>query len=248
MKKIVIILSYLFFISCSNSDNETITTNQVPFETFKFTVAEDYENFNDLYSQEYFLNENGKVYSETFTNIINPQHNYVSTFIYNDEGKVISEHKNGQLFRYIKWNGNFAELFNNQNQKISDFTFENDNLIEYNFVFSDGTIETYNYSYDVNNNVIAIARQNEIYVEYLNYDITLINPMNTIKSIGILRLYYNPLFKNFFETEKAYPYVGDDFLTPLTFYNYHKVLDINNRITSITDDKTAIYKTKFEYD
>ena len=50
-----------------------------------------------------------------------------------------------------------------------------------------------------------------------------------------------------FETKKAYPYDGDDFSIPLTYYQFQYILDEDNRVTAITDDETSIYKTYFEY-
>jgi opacity protein-like surface antigen len=247
MKKTLILSSFILLISCNKDAEFVQNTNQVSINSLKYIASEDYGNFNDIHSQEYTFDVNGKVLSETFTNIANPQYNYTSTFEYNSQGKLITEIKNSQVFRHIIWNGNFAELYNNQNQKISDFTFNNDNLIEYNSGFINGNIENHRYNYDITNNVVSEEKQNVVFVEYLNYDTSLANPMNLIKSIGILRLYYKPYFKNFFETEKAYPYNGIDYMFPLTYYGYQKTVDANNRINSITDDKTLIYITKFEY-
>ena len=239
--------SSILLFNCSKNEEIIQKTNQVSLNSFKYIVAEDYSSFNDLYSQEYTFDTNGKVLTETFNNNLNPQYNYTSTFEYNIQGKLINEKKNNQIFRYLLWNGNFVELYNNLNQKISDFTFNNNNLIEYNSGFISGNIVNHKYNYDSNNNVVSEEKQNEVFVEYLNYNVNIENPMNLIKSIGILRLDYKPYFKNFFETEKAYPYNGTDYIFPLTFYGYQKTLDSNNRINTMTDDKTLIYKTKFEY-
>ena len=247
MKKILILFSSILLFNCSKNEEIIQKTNQVSLNSFKYIVAEDYSSFNDLYSQEYTFDTNGKVLTETFNNNLNPQYNYTSTFEYNIQGKLINEKKNNQIFRYLLWNGNFVELYNNLNQKISDFTFNNNNLIEYNSGFISGNIVNHKYNYDSNNNVVSEEKQNEVFVEYLNYNVNIENPMNLIKSIGILRLDYKPYFKNFFETEKAYPYNGTDYIFPLTFYGYQKTLDSNNRINTMTDDKTLIYKTKFEY-
>ena len=247
MKKILILFSSILLFNCSKDEEIIQKTNQVSINSLKYIVAEDYSSFNDLYSQEYTFDTDGKVLTETFTNNLNPQFNYISTFEYNNQGKLIVEKKNNQIFRIITWNGNFAELFNSQNQKIADYTFNNDVLAEYNWGYLGGNVLNYKYNYDSNNNVISEEKQNEIFVEYLNYNINITNPMNLIKSIGILRLDYKPYFKNFFETEKAYPYNGTDYIFLLTYYGYQKTLDSNNRINTITDDKTLIYKQKFEY-
>ena len=247
MKKVLISLSFILLISCNKNEEFIQIENQTSINSLKYIVAEDVSNFNDLYSQEYTFDINGKVLSETFINNTNQQYNYTSTFEYNNQGKLITEIRNGQTFRIITWNGNIAELYNNQNQKISEFIFSNENLIEYNSGYITGNIENHKYNYDVNNNVASEEKQNNVFVEYLNYNTSLTNPMNLIKSIGILRLDYKPYFKNFFETEKAYPYNGTDYIFPLTYYGYQKTVDANNRINSITDDKTLIYKVKFEY-
>ncbi len=247
MRKILILFSLVLLTNCSKNDDIVQNSSPIVASSMKYTVSEDYGNFNDIYSQQYTFDNDGKVISETYTNFFNPQFNYTSTFEYNSQGRIIKEIKNGQLFSAVIWNGNIAELYNNLNQKITEFIFNNEQLIEYNYGFVSGNLQNHKYNYDTNGNVISEEHQNEVYVEYLNYNTNLSNPLNLIKSIGILRLSYNPYFKNFFETEKAYPYDGGDYITPLTYYGYQNVIDLSNRIISTTDDKTLIYKSKFEY-
>jgi hypothetical protein len=248
MKNLLIAISLIILTSCSNDEEVVSDVNQIdPASSMKYIVSENYGNFNDLYSQEYTFDADGKVLTETFVNNSNPQHNYSSRFEYDSQGKLITEIKNGQVHHRIIWNGNIAELYNDQNQKISDFIFDGEKLTEYNYGFLNGTIINYKYNYDSSNNVISEETQNEVKVEYLNYDTSILNPMNKIKSIGILRLYYKPYFKNFFETEKVHPYTGDDYSFPLTYYDYQYTLDSNNRIVNMTNDKTLIYRERFEY-
>ena len=247
MKKTLILLSFILLISCNKDEEVVEKVSQISVSSMKYIAAEDFGNFNTIYSQEYAFDTDGKVLSETFTNYLNPQFNYKSTFEYNNQGKLINEIRNGQIYRHVKWNGNVAELYNESNQKISDFTFNNENLIEYNYVYLNGNIQNYKYNYDTNGNVVSEESQNKVFVEYLNYNTSIANPMNLIKSIGVLRLDYKPYSKNFFEIEKAYPYDETDYSFPVTHYRYQNTLDSNNRIITLTDDKTLIYKSKFEY-
>ncbi|QOG04433.1 hypothetical protein [Flavobacterium sp. MDT1-60] len=245
MKRTLILFSFILLISCNN--DEEVVENAIQVSAMKYTVAEDVESFDTIYSQEYTFDSDGKVLSETFTNYLNPQFNYKSTFEYNNQGKLIKEIRNGQIFCYINWNGNVAELYNESNQKISDFKFNNENLIEYNDGYINGNIKNHKYNYDTNGNVVSIENQNEVFVEYLNYNKSIANPMNLIKSIGVLRLDYKPYFKNFFAIEKAYPYEETDYTFPLTHYGYQNTLDSNNRIITLTNNRNLIYKETFEY-
>lgn len=247
MRKVLVLFSLILLISCSNNQELTTDSNTIVASSMTYTATEDYGNFNNIYRQQYAFDIEGKVISETFTNYMNPQFNYISKFEYNSQGKLVKEIKNGQLLSSIIWNGNVAELYNNLNQKTSEFIFNNEQLMEYNYGYNTGSIQNHKYNYDSNGNVISEEHQNEVFVEYLNYNTNLSNPLNLIKSIGILRLSYNPYFKNFFETEKAYPYNGEDYLFPLTYYGYQNTVDSSNRIITLTDDKTLIYKSKFEY-
>ncbi len=247
MKKTLILFSFILLISCNK--DEDVSKNNKPFtvSSMKYTLTEDYQNHKKIHSQEYTFDSDGKVLSETFTNYLNPQYNYKSTFEYNDQGKLVKEIKNGQLFSYINWNGNVGELYNESNQKISDFKFNDGNLIEYNNGYITGDMRNYKYNYDTNGNIVSIQNQNEIFVEYLKYDKNVINPMYLIRSIGVLRLDYKPYFKNFFAVEKAYPYQASDYSQGLTYYDYKNTLDSNNRIITLTDTKSLIYKSNFEY-
>lgn len=246
MKRTLILFSLILLISCNN--DEKIVANAGHVSTMKYTAAEDVESFDTIYTQEYAFDNDGKVVSETFTNYLNPQFNYKSTFEYNDQGKVIKEIRNGQIYRHLNWNGNVAVLYNESNQKISDFKFnDNENLIEYNDGYINGYIKNFKYNYNTSGNIVSVENQNKVFAEYLNYNTRITNPMYLIKSIGILRLDYKPYFKNFFAVEKAYPYEGTDFTFPLTYYNYQNTLDSNNRISTLKDNKSLIYKSSFEY-
>jgi len=103
-------------------------------------------------------------------------------------------------------------------------------------------------NYDSNQNIASIENETEIYVEYLNYDLSKRNPLNLIESIGILRIDYKPHFKNIFRTEKVYPFEGDDYSQPLTFYEYSYEFNSENRVYQIEDEKTVIYTQQFEYE
>jgi YD repeat-containing protein len=129
------------------------------------------------------------------------------------------------------------------NDLIGEFQFNNSmQLISYK---NDGQIRYL--SYDSSGNVVSVATEDGIYVEYLDYDTSKANPLNLINSITILRIDYKPHFKNVFKTEKAYPYKGDDFSVPLSFYKYSWTINSKGLIESMIDEKTLIYKSKFEY-
>ena len=45
-----------------------------------------------------------------------------------------------------------------------------------------------------------------------------------------------------------YPFEGDDYTQPLTFYEYSYEFNSDNRVYQIEDEKTLIYTQQFEYE
>lgn len=239
-----LLLSLIGLISCSNNNDEIVKESQIQSENYNFiyTVLNKDNSKDSLYRQAYFI-DNGKVITEKYTNYNNPKYNYISTFVYDNDGRVIKEIRNNQIFTKISWVNNSANVFNKSNDLIGEYQFNNSmQLISYK---NDGQIRYLNY--DSSGNVVSVATKDGIYVEYLDYDTTKTNPLNLINSITILRIDYSPHFKNAFKTEKAYPYKGDDFSVPLSFYKYSWTLNSKGLIETMTDEKTLIYTSKFEY-
>ena len=249
MKKIILsLVCVLSIIACTSDENLEPINNLENVANLKYNLKERNEPNNLVYTQEYTFDEQGKVISENYTNFYYPQHSHFSTFEYNDKGQVTKEIRDGQTYFNIVWTNDFAEVFNNQDQKISEFTFVGEKLTEYKTEFNSSNIRTRKLNYDKDQNVASIENETEIFVEFLEYNLSKRNPLNLIKSIGILRIDYKPFFKNIFGIEKAYPFEGDDYSFPLTFYDYHYKFDTENRIYQIEDDKTLIYTQEFTYE
>jgi hypothetical protein len=249
MKKIILlIVSVISIIACSSDDNLEPINNLENITNLKYTVKEKNNPNNLVYTQEYNFDEEGKVMSESFTNFYNSQFSYLSNFEYNDKGQVTKEIRNGQTYFNIVWTNNFAEVFNTQDQKISEFNFDGEKLIDYKTEFNSSNVRIRKLNYDSNQNIISIENDVEVFVEFLDYELNKRNPLNLIQSIGILRIDYKPLFKNIFSTEKVYPFEGDDYRQPLTYYEYNYVFDSENRVYQIEDEKTAIYTSEFVYE
>ena len=238
-------LSLIGLISCSNNSNDEIvkeSQNQSENYNFIYTVLNKDNSKDSVYRQAYLI-DNARVITEKYTNYNNPKYNYISTFEYDNNGRVIKEVRDNQIFTKISWVNNDATVFNKNNVLIGEYQFNNSmQLISYK---NDGQIRYLNY--DSSGNVVSIATKYGIYVEYLDYDTFKTNPLNLINSITILRIDYSPHFKNVFKTEKAYPYKGDDFSVPLSFYKYSWTLNSKGLIETMTDEKTLIYTSKFEY-
>ncbi|WP_179018813.1 hypothetical protein [Winogradskyella forsetii] len=248
MKNLTLLFFGFLILGCSSDDGDETTTEDF-VTSLKYTVK--LTNYPDeiVYIQEYSFDEQGKVISENYTNISNPQHSHFSTFEYDNNGRVLKEIRDGEVFFNVIWTNNNAEVYNIQNQKISEFNFSGEILTDHKVGFSTDNIRTKNFNYDSSNqNIVSIENETEIYVEYLNYDSTKRNPLNLIKSIGILRMDYKPYFKNIFATEKAYPFDGGDYSQPLRFYEYSYVFDSENRVYQIEDEKTLIYTRQFDYE
>jgi hypothetical protein len=234
-------------VNCSHDDGEEndIDVSQIPFPeaSFKITLKNDFEIFSTIHSSEYSFDANGNVLAEKYISNDNPEQSFFSTFQYDANGRILSETRNNHIVSQVIWNGNTAIVYNNSNNYPITFVFMNGNLSEVNSTNS----ESHRINYDVNNNIISEERNNEVFVEYLNYNLTVPNPTNVLKSIAILRYNSRAFSNNIFETKKAYPYEDDDFSIPLTYYQFQYTLDEDNRVTTITDDETSIYKTYFEY-
>jgi hypothetical protein len=249
MKKIILIIAIVIsIIACSSDDNLEQINNLENVTNLKYTVKEKFEPNNLVYKQDYTFDEEGKVISENYTNFYNPQYNHSSTFEYNTKGQVTKEIRNGQTYFNIVWTNDFAEVFNNQDQKIAEFNFNGEKLIEYKTEFNSVYAIARKLNYNSNQNVVSIENENEVYVEYLKYNTSKRNPLNLIKSIGILRIDYKPFFKNIFSTEKVYPFEGDDYSQPLTYYEYSYKFDSENRVYQIEDENSAIYTSEFDYE
>jgi hypothetical protein len=121
-------------------------------------------------------------------------------------------------------------------------------LTDYKVGFTTSNIQIKNLNYDSNQNIVSIENETDIYVEYLNYDLSKRNPLSLIHSIGILRIDYKPYFKNIFETEKVYPFEGDDYSQPMRFYEYDYEFDSEDRVYQIENEKSLIYTEQFEYE
>lgn len=202
MNKIIFFLIGVLSIACSSDDklepidnpepinNEVLlngTDSTTTITYLNYTLKMKSEPHDPVHSKEYVLDEEGKVISFNFINLDNPQFNSFSTFEYNEDGRVIREIRNGELRFKIIWTNDFAEVFNSQDQKISEFTFVNDKLSKYKRQMTNNTI-TRKLNYDSNENIISIENETEIFVEFLEYDTTKIYPFNLIKSIGILQM------------------------------------------------------------
>ena len=249
MRKILLGISALFLFACDTNKNEIDDSMFIAetVATLEYTLIEDYDTNDIVHKLKYEFDEEGTVISEDFTNFANPQFNYTSFFDYNDDGRVTKEIRNGQLFKFILWTNNVAKVFDNQNQKLSEFTFVGDKLAKYKTDFDLNNVRIRKLNYDSNNNIVSIENETEVFVEFLDYDTSKTYPLNLIRSIGILRINSKPFFKNIFGTEKAYPYEGDDFSFPLTFFNYYYTFDSENRVHQIEDDKSVIYIQEFIY-
>ena len=247
MKKIILFLVAILAIvaSCSD-DNSEPTGNLENVVNLKSTLKEDYEPYNLVYTVEYTFDKQGRVISENFYN--SQQYSYFNTFEYNEKGQVTKEIRDGKVHRYILWTNDFAEVFNNQDQKLSEFNFVGDKLTKYKIHLNTENATTNILNYDSNQNIVSIENETGIFVEFLDYETTKRNPFNLIKSIGILRIYSRSFFKNIFGVEKAYPYQGDDYSVSLRFYDYYYEFDSENRVVQIKDDKSAIYTEEFSYE
>lgn len=244
-KKMCIIFCCLIIVACSSDDSTDLSGKVVALE---YSVKEKFESNNPVYTQKYAFDDEGKVISEHFTSFYNPQYSYISVFEYNSDGQVITEIRNKQVYKYILWENDVAEVFNSQDQKIAQFTFSEEQLTTYITEIDSDYQTLRKLDYDKNGNVISMGNGTEISVEYLNYDTTKQYPLNLIKSIGILRMDYKPFFKNIFAVEKVYPFEGDDFTSPLRLYDYQYTFDADHRVFQIEDTKSAIYTSQFVYE
>lgn len=241
MKKIILILiSCLAIVSCtSNDENNIIYTSSL-----KEIITESSEE-NIIQTKEYFFDSDGKVLKEVLKSSSFPQYNSVCIFKYDKQGRVIKEIRNNELITNVIWNGNVATLYGNPidlsaNNALS-YTFLNDKVIESQFMG-----KSHKFNYDENDNVISEIQADTIFVEYLDYDTTVINPKHLIKSIGVLRMHEKPYFKNFFQVKKNYPEVHDDYSTPMQYFQFERFVDSENRIIKI-DNEENHYISKFEY-
>ena len=246
MKHLSIIIISILLVNCSHNDGveNNINVSQIPFPeaSFKITLKNDFETFNTISSSEFSFDANGKVLAEKCIGAT-PEQGYFSTFQYDASGRILSETRNNHIVSHVIWDGNTAKVYDNIYLVPWTFIFSNGNLSE--IISTNSTSHQINY--DTNNNIISEERNHEVFVEYQNYNLSVPNPKSVLKSIAILRYDIRPFSKNIFETKKAYPYDGGDYTMPLTYYQFQYTFNQDNKVITMTDDETGIYKTFFEY-
>lgn len=239
------VLACFLFIGCSKEPG--LPKPAVP-GALSYAVLLKNTVSDTIYSLKYAFDGEGNVLSERFTNYKNPQHNYVSTFQYDRKGRVVAEIRNGVVFREIVWSNGRAKAYDSQNRLIAEFKFDDSRIISYTLHHSNDLVQTRYLDYDPDGNVISIADENGVYVEYLDYDTAISNPLSLIHSITILRIDYKPHFKHVFRTEKVHPYQGDDYSQPLMHYAYDWTLNVHGQVVTMEDEKTLIYTHVFAYE
>lgn len=169
-----------------------------------------------------------------------------SEFDYDNQGRIIKQTTNGVVTRTVNWTNEKAEVYNSENQKMSEFIFSGDKLMESRTEFICGKIRYLKYNYDSNGNIKLIEDESGPKFEYLDYDTNSLYPLYLTRSMGILRMQNRPFFKNNFAVEKIYPFNGDDFFFPLTLYDFTYTYYTDNKLKSINDEN-SIYTRKFSY-
>ncbi|WP_223033884.1 hypothetical protein [Hanstruepera marina] len=238
MKKVIFLLLTLTLYSCNNDDDSN-TGNSIHY--MKIEYKNEQTNYITYYYEFYFDSE-GKVTSFHFSGLDpanDPDNSFVSTYEYNNEGKVIKEITDGQLYQSVNWTNNIAEVYNHLNQKTDEFIFFDDGTIErhYGLNISNGNI-TRKYYYDSNQNITHLENDTERIQEYWNYDLNKQNPVNLLKSIGIFRMWQHPYTKNIFYSRKEFPIDEEDHTIPLKIHEYEYTFDSENRVRTmkITND------------
>jgi hypothetical protein len=247
MKNYTLFLIFFGLISCKNEENNNkINELQNQSPNFIYTVLLKSNSKDTVYRQEYLI-ENGKVIFEKYTNYSDPKYNRLCTFEYDNNGRVIKEIIDNQKVIEIYWDNDTAKVFNKNNDLIYEFHFNSSmQLLSYKYGDKFGA-RTRFFNYDTNGNVVSGGTEAGIDVEYLDYNTSLNNPFNLINSIAVLRIDYKPNFKNVFKIEKTYPFKGDDYSVPLSYYKYFWTLNNKGLIETMVDEKSLIYVSKFEY-
>ena len=243
MNKIILLtLVAISFLGCQKEDDIINENRNQNFDyNFVYIIMHKAHPHDTIYKQEYSIVD-GLVLAEKYTNYNNPEYNHISTFEYDDNGKILREIRDDKIFKQVVWNKNSAKVYNLNDDLIGEFNFNDQMTL---LSYKRNGLKVLNY--DSTGNIEAEATEAGTFVEYLDYDYSIINPLSRINSISILRLDYKPHFKNVFKTQKEYPYEGDDYSVALSFYDYSWILNSNGLIETVTNEKTALYMEKFEY-
>lgn len=242
----IIIFCFLIIISCSPEENDA-TDDYNSVSILKYSLYEKYGDEGLLFTREYSINEDGKVMYETINDYIPTTATSFSAFEYDNQGRIIKQKTDGLVSRTVKWTGEKAEVYNGSDQKMSEFIFSGDKLLESRTGFIDGAIRYLKYNYDSNGNIKGIEDEAGPKYEYLDYDTSTLYPLYLTRSMGILRMQNRPFFKNNFAIKKVYPFQADDYFSPLTLYNFTYTYYSDNKLKSINDEESA-YVSKFSYD
>lgn len=233
------------FTGCSSSDDvsqDQIEINKLLYTSSNKHQVSDYDN-----TTEYIIEDNKVVSARYFLNN-NPEEVHLSTFHYNQNGKIEKVFNNGELNRKVVWLDNMAKVYTADDELVSEFEFNTDRqIIRYKTFGPNESIFIRKYNYSPNGNVVSMEDEEGVVAEFLDYEIDLRNPFYLLNSIAVLNIHKRPHFKNMFRTEKFYPFEGDDFSVPLQFYDYHWTLNGDGMVETIEDEKSVIYTREFQY-
>lgn len=266
MKKIIFIWSILLLISCkkepiyprvhnlhlSNQPHSSIGISYQPpiFSSCRFSSY--LKDTNELLSTvDFYFDRSGKVVKSIYTDPDDPQNSSVSFYEYDVNGRLIKEIKDNVVYMSVVWHNDgdnvIAEVFNVNGEKIYEYIYLNDLLMESRYGYHNNHIQCRKYHYDANQNIISFDNGRGGFVRFSDYDTNVFNPYSLLKSIGMLSVQARPYYKNIYRVKTISAFQGDDYYQPETSYNYHYTIDAHNRVVEKSDDLTLIYVDKFEY-
>jgi hypothetical protein len=246
MKKIMLIFIALYIFCSCDGDNDT--SNPTPFLTDYSKIEKILTLKNDhhdtIYQKEFLLDQFGRVYEYNFYNPDYPENKFKTTFTYDDQHRLLEQHKNGDAFINYTWMGDTVTIEVVSTGETQTVIYDNQKVQR--LKDSDTVYVDFVWSGD---NFSEMYYNDELKTEYHGYDQNYINPDYYLKSIELefLQTILRPISKHPYKFKTDQPWSGDDFSVPLRTYEFFYEYDEKNRVKNEHNDVNRIYTTHFIY-
>ena len=187
---------------------------------------------------KYIIDNCGKVHSENFHNPDYIDESYDSDFRYDKEGRVIKEFRNNIIYRYVQWIDNRAKVYDRLGNKINEFVFENDKIIQFISSYPNSNTVTYTLEYDNSGNLMSIEDNIlKVPYEYLDFSDEIENPFYLLNSISVLRFDLRPFMRFIHGVEKRNEHIILDVYYSTKKFDISYQLDTEDRVIGLQNTK-----------
>lgn len=196
-----------------------------------------------IYKKEYHFDDLGRVEAYHYFNYANPQYNFVNSFVYDSNNRLLEEYHNDTLFVKYFWHQDSVKSLLLKNCSVIEIAMTGNKISSVEF--QNGRFNRFEYEGE---NLVSISGKDKLFTEIFEYQSDIIHPDYYLKSIevSLIRGFY-PFSKNIAHKQKDQPIYEDDFTIPERTYEYSYEIGQENKVLSTSNNRSFIYKETFEY-